>query len=77
MDIHALLKVNCDKLLEQYHANLRDVRALQETLINDILPSVSDELHLGDSETNWAKEWLSDTCQSNWFRPFKTIKILI
>ncbi|KAK0448833.1 CRAL-TRIO domain-containing protein [Armillaria borealis] len=61
MDIHALLKVNCDKLLEQYHANLRDVRALQETLINDILPSVSDELHLGDSETNWAKEWLNDT----------------
>ncbi|KAK0455570.1 CRAL-TRIO domain-containing protein [Desarmillaria tabescens] len=61
MDIHALLKTNCDKLLEQYHANLRDVRALQETLINDILPSVSDELHLGDLETSWAKEWLNDT----------------
>ncbi|KAK0213130.1 CRAL-TRIO domain-containing protein [Desarmillaria ectypa] len=61
MDIHTLLKANCDKLLEQYHANLRDVCALQETLINDILPSVSDELHLGDVETNWAKEWLSDT----------------
>ncbi|KAK0455505.1 uncharacterized protein EV420DRAFT_1553992 [Desarmillaria tabescens] len=61
MDIHALLKTNCDKLLEQYHANLRDVRALQETLINDILPSVSDELRLGDLETSWAKEWLNDT----------------
>ncbi|KAG7446558.1 CRAL/TRIO domain-containing protein [Guyanagaster necrorhizus] len=61
MDTYALLKVNCDKLLEQYHANLRDVRALQQTLINDILPSVSDELHLSDLETNWAKEWLNDT----------------
>ncbi|EFI28227.1 hypothetical protein CC1G_14252 [Coprinopsis cinerea okayama7 len=61
MDIYEHLRTNCDKLLEAYHANLQDVEKLQETLINDILPSVTDELELAPDATDWAKEWLLDT----------------
>ena len=61
MDIYSLLQANCDRLLEQYETNLRDVRMLQETMINDILPSVVDELSLGKDEIKWAKSWLKDT----------------
>jgi hypothetical protein len=61
MDIHNRLQDNCNKLLESYHANLQDVERLQETLINDILPSVQDELQLSPDATEWAKQWLLDT----------------
>ena len=62
MDIQNLLQANCERLLEQYQSNLRDVRVLQETLVNDILPDVVDELSLGPEETDWARSWLNDTC---------------
>ncbi|KAJ2926744.1 hypothetical protein H1R20_g10343, partial [Candolleomyces eurysporus] len=61
MEIYEQLRANCDKLLEAYHTNLEDVQKLQETLIRDILPSVTDELNLTPDATEWAKEWLSDT----------------
>ncbi|KIY70623.1 CRAL/TRIO domain-containing protein [Cylindrobasidium torrendii FP15055 ss-10] len=61
MDVHPLLKKNCENLLEQYQANLRDIQALQQTLIKDILPDVVDELDLGEEEAEWARLWLSDT----------------
>ena len=61
MEIYEQLRANCDKLLEAYHTNLEDVQKLQETLIRDILPSVTDELSLTPDATEWAKEWLSDT----------------
>ncbi|KAJ6594437.1 CRAL-TRIO domain-containing protein [Mycena capillaripes] len=51
------------KLLDsQYAENLEAVLALQGTLIQDILPSVTDELELDAESIQWAKEWLSDTC---------------
>lgn len=56
------LQTNRDALLEQYHSNLDDIYDLQETLIRDILPSVTDELELGPESQEWVKEWLSDTC---------------
>ncbi|KAG9220449.1 hypothetical protein CCMSSC00406_0003905 [Pleurotus cornucopiae] len=61
MEIHALLQANCEKLLEQYRINLRSVCALQATLIDDILPSIRDELDLSQEATSWAKVWLEDT----------------
>ncbi|KAF8915608.1 CRAL-TRIO domain-containing protein [Mucidula mucida] len=54
MDIYSLLQANCDRLLEQYQTNVRDVRMLQETMLKDILPSVVDELSLGKEEVDWA-----------------------
>jgi hypothetical protein len=55
------LESNRDALLEQYRSNLDDVYNLQDTLIQEILPSVSDELQLAPEIQDWAKEWLSDT----------------
>jgi retinaldehyde-binding protein 1 len=55
------LETNRDALLEQYRSNLDDVYNLQDTLIQEILPSVSDELQLAPEIQDWAKEWLSDT----------------
>lgn len=64
MDIHSLLQANCDKILAQYQSNLHAVLELQQLFINDILPSVADELALEPDATQWAKEWLEDTCTS-------------
>ncbi|KAF7357821.1 hypothetical protein MVEN_00828100 [Mycena venus] len=49
-------------LNSQYTENLEAVLALQGTLRDDILPSVTDELELDAKSIQWAKEWLSDTC---------------
>ncbi|KAJ7212931.1 CRAL-TRIO domain-containing protein [Mycena pura] len=60
-----LLQTNREKFKQlslQYTENLEAVLALQGTLIEDILPSVTDELELDDESIWWAKEWLSDTC---------------
>ncbi|KAF8902909.1 CRAL-TRIO domain-containing protein [Gymnopilus junonius] len=61
METRKRLQKNRDALLEQYHTNLDDVYNLQDTLIRDVLPSVTDELELGPEAQEWAKEWLSDT----------------
>ncbi|KAJ7680820.1 CRAL-TRIO domain-containing protein [Mycena polygramma] len=60
-----LLDANREKLRllgSQYTENLEAVLALQGTLIQDILPSVTDDLGLEAEAIDWAKEWLSDTC---------------
>jgi hypothetical protein len=58
-----LLQANFQRLLTQYTENLDAVRALQSTVIHDILPSVADELELDDPESlEWATEWLEDAC---------------
>ncbi|KAJ7661636.1 CRAL-TRIO domain-containing protein [Mycena rosella] len=57
-----LLKANFHRLESQYTENLDAVQALQGTLIQDILPSVTDELELDAESIRWATEWLSDTC---------------
>ena len=62
MIIREHLQIYNDSLLEQYYANVEIVLALQATLLRDILPSVEDELDLGPDATEWAKEWLYDTC---------------
>lgn len=62
MDIYERLRANRDKLLETYRTNLEETRNLQATLIRDVLPSVTGELNLSPDATEWAREWLSDTC---------------
>ena len=62
MDIYVRLRANRDKLLETYRTNLEETRNLQTTLIRDVLPSVTGELNLSPDATEWAREWLSDTC---------------
>lgn len=51
-----------EALLEEYRTNLEDIYNIQDTLIQDILPSVTDDLDLTPNACAWAKEWLSDTC---------------
>jgi hypothetical protein len=62
MTIQEVLRVNHEALLEQYHTNAEVVSSLQAVLLRDILPSLRDELELGPDTTEWAKEWLCDTC---------------
>jgi len=62
MEVYGRLQKNRDVLLQQYFAHLEDVYDLQDTLIQSILPSITDELGLGLQAQAWAKEWLSDTC---------------
>ena len=62
METQKRLQTNQDALLEQYFANLEAVYNLQDTLIQNVLPSVTDELGLGLEAREWAREWLSDTC---------------
>jgi hypothetical protein len=61
MSVRPLLQANCERLLEQYHANLEGVLALQETLVEDILPSIVDEHNLDERTVAWVMEWLGDT----------------
>jgi hypothetical protein len=62
MSIHRVLRDNFDKLQEQYDANIETVLELKNVFLNDILPSVVDELALDDAATEFTREWLNDTC---------------
>ena len=62
METYQRLQSNRDSLLEEYFSNLDNIYDLQDTLIQSVLPSVTDELQLGLEAQEWAKEWLSDTC---------------
>ncbi|KAF9527318.1 CRAL-TRIO domain-containing protein [Crepidotus variabilis] len=61
METNTRLKTNRDTLLEQYNVNLDGVYDMQDTLLQSILPSLSDELGLPKEVQEWAREWLSDT----------------
>ncbi|KAJ3982772.1 CRAL-TRIO domain-containing protein [Lentinula detonsa] len=61
MDTRLLLQANCDTLLKQYEANMKVVQELQSTLIEDVLPSIENELALDADQIFWAKQWLQDT----------------
>lgn len=62
MEIHERLRKNREFLLLQYNSNLEDVLDLQDTLVRDILPSMTDELELCPEAVKWTTDWLSDTC---------------
>ena len=61
METH--LRKNKDILLQEYRSNLQDVLDLQDTFIQDILPSVTDELELCPEAVTWVTDWLCDTCR--------------
>lgn len=61
METHERLQKNRDYLLQQYNSNLEDILNLQDTLIQDILPSITDELELCQEAVEWAADWLCDT----------------
>ena len=75
MSIRERLQENCNRLLESYQANIRDVQKLQETLLNDILPSVTDELQLSPDATEWSREWLMDTGMLNMTSQDQSIEV--
>ena len=56
------LRKNNDILLQVYRSNLQGVLDLQDTFIQDILPSVTDELGLCPEAVIWVTDWLCDTC---------------
>lgn len=56
-----LLQANTERLLREYEANIKNVEELQATLIEEILPSLEDELELTPEAVAWAREWLEDT----------------
>ena len=60
METH--LRKNRDVLLQEYRSNLQDVLDLQDIFIQDILPSVTDELELCPEAVTWVTDWLCDTC---------------
>ena len=65
METH--LRKTKDNLLQEYRSNLQDVLDLQDTFIQDILPSVADELELCPEAVLWMTDWLHDTCTCSLF----------
>lgn len=56
------LRKNKDNLIQEYRSNLQDVLDLQDIFIQDVLPSLIDELELCPEAVTWVTDWLCDTC---------------
>lgn len=63
MDIRSLLEANNSKLLQVYKENYSATIALQQTLLEAVLPHIEDELQLDSNAVQWAKERLEDTSE--------------
>lgn len=61
MSISSVLQEYVENLQKVYEENLAAVKALQQTLTDEILPGLIDELELGDERLKEAEDWLSDT----------------
>ncbi|OCH91704.1 hypothetical protein OBBRIDRAFT_728303 [Obba rivulosa] len=61
MSMHDLLQEHKNLLDDLYNEHLETVLALQDTLINDILPGLVDEFRLNPASEARAREWLQDT----------------
>lgn len=61
MDIRSLLETQVETLQTLYERNIEAVRALQKSLVDEILPSLADELELGSETVESLREWLEDT----------------
>ena len=62
METVTQLRKNKDNLIQEYRSNLQDVLELQDTFIQDVLPSLTDELELCPEAVTWVTDWLCDTC---------------
>ena len=63
METVTQLRKNKDNLIQEYRSNLQDVLELQDTFIQDVLPSLTDELELCPEAVTWVTDWLCDTCK--------------
>ncbi|KAK7692210.1 hypothetical protein QCA50_003834 [Cerrena zonata] len=72
MSISSVLQEYVENLQKVYEENLAAVKALQQTLTDEILPGLIDELELGDERLKEAEDWLSDT--QSIFRTLKVIR---
>jgi hypothetical protein len=59
--IRTLLREQCTILTEEYRTHLQTVQHLQRVFLEDILPSLVDELQLDKPAVEWQAEWLNDT----------------
>ncbi|KAH7889107.1 CRAL-TRIO domain-containing protein [Phlebopus sp. FC_14] len=59
--IRSLLQDNHEKLLNQYENAQADLVAILQTLNEHILPHLSLELGLQETDAVWLREWLDDT----------------
>ena len=62
-EYYPLLGSNSETLLQQYDASIDVVFALQDTLLDEVLPDLQDERDLDPETVQWAREWLQDTCE--------------
>ena len=61
MSITSVLQEYVGNLQKLYEENLAAVKLLQQTLTDEILPGLIDELELSDEKQRGAESWLSDT----------------
>ena len=61
MSITLVLQEYVGNLQKLYEENLAAVKLLQQTLTDEILPGLIDELELSDEKQRGAESWLSDT----------------
>jgi hypothetical protein len=59
--IRNLLREQCAIMAEEYHTHLQTVQYLQSVFLEDIFPSLVDELHLDQPAIEWQANWLNDT----------------
>ena len=61
VSITLVLQEYVGNLQKLYEENLAAVKLLQQTLTDEILPGLIDELELSDEKQRGAESWLSDT----------------
>lgn len=61
MSIHSTLESHIEALHTLYERNFQVVRALQTTLLEEILPALEDELQMDAQNVHDARSWLEDT----------------
>ena len=66
-EYYPLLASNSETLLQQYDASIDVVFALQDTLLDEVLPDLQDERDLDPETVQWAREWLQDTCEREFY----------
>lgn len=64
LNVSQAIRAHNDALTNLYFQHAETVQHLQNTLLTQILPNVVDELGLGKSARDWAREWLQDDRKS-------------
>ncbi|KAI0335044.1 CRAL/TRIO domain-containing protein [Cubamyces sp. BRFM 1775] len=75
MSLEESLRAQHDLLTDAYQNNIASARTIQQTLLNDILPGLVDELELDEESEARARLWLNDL--ESMFRLFKRHKFTV